>query len=505
MRFFQKIKNGLNKITHNPTFTLKEQLGFASGCFGNELGQDMIATFITLFFTDFYGIDSKAILILMAVAKIVNIIGDPVAGFLMDRPGGKNGRARPFLLFAPLPLAISSIMMFVVPSASMAVRIAWVSVFYLVYCIADTFYDMSLLTVSARMTNNPSDRKNFYTFGEFAATLGSLLPGGVIPILIHMYSTDFNAQGNVYLIAAIIFGIMGFATMIIPYFSLSEKIQIKTKQPSVPINFKAILLNKPLLLVSLAITIDSIRQVCYGALAYFYLKTLNAFWLSTVIGVISSALSYVGLILVPIIGKKLSSRNMLVGGYLFTGALYLLLFMTGYKSLFLVGAFISLAGLPNGAMRAARKMLLADSTDYMEWKAWKKYGYQVRSEGMVFAIYSMARRISMLWRDLLLPAGLALIGYVSAQVINNQTVEAVQTPETLRGIFLLVTVPGILGNIVPGLIMMLDNYTGKRKEQILAELYELRGESGEPVPILETASVDCCDIPADEDTESDSN
>lgn len=505
MRFFQKIKNGLNKITHNPTFTLKEQLGYASGCFGNELGQDMIATFITLFFTDFYGIDSKAILILMAVAKVVNIIGDPVAGFLMDRPGGRHGRARPFLLFAPLPLAISSIMMFVVPSASMAVRIAWVSVFYLVYCLADTFYDMSLLTVSARMTNNPSDRKNFYTFGEFAGTLGSLLPGGVIPILIHMYSTNFNAQGKIYLIAAIIFGIMGFVAMIIPYYSLSEKVQVSTKQPPVKINFKAILLNKPLLLVSLSLCIDSIRQVCYGALAYFYLKTLNAFWLSTVIGAISSTLSYVGLLLVPIIGKKLSSRNMLVGGYFFTGALYLLLFITGYKSLFLVAALLALSGFPNGAMRAARKILLADSTDYMEWKAWKKYGYQVRSEGMVFAVYSMSRRISTLWRDLLLPAGLSLIGYASAQVINNQTVEAVQTPETLHGIFLLVTVPGIIGNIVPGLIMMLDNYTGKRKQQILDELYEMREATGTPVPILATIASDSCGIPTDENPNSDNN
>lgn len=56
-------------------------------------------------------------------------------------------------------------------------------------------------------------------------------------------------------------------------------------------------------------------------------------------------------------------------------------------------------------------------------------------------------------------------------------VEAVQTPETLHGIFLLVAVPGIIGNLIPGIIMMFDNFTGKRKEKIMAELEVIRAEA----------------------------
>mgnify|MGYP006344306397 FL=1 len=56
-------------------------------------------------------------------------------------------------------------------------------------------------------------------------------------------------------------------------------------------------------------------------------------------------------------------------------------------------------------------------------------------------------------------------------------VEAVQTPETLHGIFLLVAVTGIIGNLIPGIIMMFDNFTGKRKEKIMAELEVIRAEA----------------------------
>ena len=96
---------------------------------------------------------------------------------------------------------------------------------------------------------------------------------------------------------------------------------------------------------------------------------------------------------------------------------------------------------------------------------------------MVFAFSTMVSRIADLWKELLVNGGLALIGYKSAEMIDGQMVEAIQTPETLHGIFLLVVVPGIIGNLIPGIIMMFDNFTGKRKEKIMAELEVIRAEA----------------------------
>ena len=113
----------------------------------------------------------------------------------------------------------------------------------------------------------------------------------------------------------------------------------------------------------------------------------------------------------------------------------------------------------------------------MEWKSYKKYGIAQRNEGMIFAFSTMVSRITALWKELLINGGLALIGYQSAQNIGGQMVEAVQTPATLHGIFLLVAIPGIIGNLIPAIIMMFDNFTGKRKEKIMAELEEIRAEA----------------------------
>lgn len=480
--FVFKFKESFSQAIHNPTFTLKEQLGFASGMFGNAMGQDMVGTFIVLFLTDYMGIKSAVVTLLVLIAKIVNIAGDPVAGAILDRPGGnvKRGKARPFLLFSPFPIAVTSILLFVVPSLSYQSRLIYVFVFYLAYCISDTFYDMSLMTVSARMTNNPKDRKNFYTVAEFASTFGSMLPGGVIPLILSLpiYKNNYIGQKNVYLVVTLFFAIVGLGMMIVPYFTLREKtLDFKPKKEKVHLNFKAILHNKPLLLLSSAMLIDSIRQICYGALTYFYFKTLNAPWVSTVTGIISASLSYVGIALVPFLGRKFSPRDLVIFGYMYTGIFYLLLLFTGYKSLILVTVIIGISGATSGLVRTSRRVLIADSTDYMEWKTWKKFGVPVRSEGMVFAISSMANRISSFGKDLLLPIGLTIIGYISATVLpDGTTVEAVQSARTLRGIFYLVTIPGIMGSFIPAFIVLFDNYTGKHRERILLELGEMRRE-----------------------------
>ncbi len=470
-----RLKEAWGKVVHNPTFTIKEQFGYSSGIMGNSMAQDVEAYALTLFLTRFMGIAASYVLILEMVAKITNIIVDPVAGVILDRKG-KHGRSRAkaFSLVMPFPLAVSSILLFVVPKIGLTARIVYVFVFYLIYCIADGFYDMSLSTISARMTTNPKDRKNFYTVAQFASTLGGMLPSGLIPVFVAIY---MEKEALIYLIFAIFFGVVGFALMIVPYFTLQEKTAAAwRKETPITLNFKALALNKPMWCLILSQIVDSVRQVCYSGLAYFYLETLGSFWMASVAGAISATLSYLGIAAVPFIGNKLSSRDIIMYGYFYTGILYIVFLLIGYKSLLVVALIVGFAGLPNGAMSSSRNILLADSTDYMEYMTWKKYGEPVRSEAMVFALRSTAARISGLWKSLLFPAGLVIIGYVSAKSFGQTTISVVQSTKTLNGIFYLITLSGIAGNIIPGIIMSFDNYTGKRKEKILEELYAMRAQ-----------------------------
>ncbi len=483
-----KLKDKYQELKNNPDVALKEQVGYVSGVFGNCMGQDSVSTYTDQFMRDYMGLKSHHLLTMKSVTTGVNIFIAPIVGVLLDNNHSTKGNARRFMMASAIPFTLSSILLFIVPSSSVTFNVIWSFLLYLLFNIADTFFDVALSTLSVRMTPNAKSRKNFYTIAQLASTLGSMLPGGMVPIIIELQGNDYAKEKWAFFTVALFFGILGMFTMLVPCFTLKERNMVlppREKEKKVKIDYKLILLNRPLLLLCLSQVIESVRQVCYSSLPFFYKHTLNRYGMKTYVEMGSSALSYGGLLSVPFVGKKRSSRDIVVWGYLHTGICYLLLLIFGYKHLWLVGILIALGGLPNAAMSAARRILLADSTDYMEWKSYRKYGVAQRNEGMVFAFSTMVSRISALWKEVLVNTGFALIGYQSAVSINGVMTEVVQTPQTLHGIFLLVAIPGIIGNLLPGIIMLFDNFTGKRKEMIMSELEEIRAATKSKIEALE--------------------
>ena len=469
----------IKKFLDNPDVALREQVGYVSGVFGNCMGQDSVGTYTDQFMYDYMGLKSSHVIAMKSTTTAVNILVAPIVGAMLDNNRSGKGNARSFMMASAIPFTIASVLLFVVPSGSLMFNLVWSFALYLVFNIADTFYDVALSTLSVRMTPNAKSRKNFYTVAQVASTLGSMFPGWLVPVIIEAMDGNYNTEKWAFFTVALLFGILGLFTMLVPCMTLKERNLVlpPKHEKKVKIDYKLILLNRPLLLLCLANCVESVRKVCYSALPFFYKQTLNKFSMKTYVEMASSALSYGGLFSVPFIGRRLSSRDIVVAGYMHTAICYILLALFGYKSLWIVGILIALGGLPNAGMSAAKRVLLADSTDYMEWKSYKKYGVAQRNEGMVFAFSTMVSRIADLWKELLVNGGLALIGYQSAQMIDGEMVEAVQTPETLHGIFLLVAIPGIIGNLIPGIIMMFDNFTGKRKEKIMIELEQIRAEA----------------------------
>ena len=170
----------------NPSFTLKEQLGYCGGIFGNCMGQDSIGTFADKFFRTFMMIKANHITLYSNIALILGFVTGAVSGYVLDTPT-KPGKKTPTKIITgitPIPFAITSLLLFIVPTADPFKNFIWMTVFHLIFNVSDAFYDASLNTLSRRMTNNANDRKNFYTVGTLASALGSMLPGWLIPMLV---------------------------------------------------------------------------------------------------------------------------------------------------------------------------------------------------------------------------------------------------------------------------------------------------------------------------------
>ena len=139
------IKAKFDNLRNNPEFTLKELIGFASGSFGNSMGQDCVSTYTDQFFYDYMGLQKEQNLSIKAITKGVNIATKPIIGMLLDN----TGSAKKFMTFSAIPLTVASVLIFFVPTGSLTFRLIWSFLLYLLFHVADAFYDIALLTMSS--------------------------------------------------------------------------------------------------------------------------------------------------------------------------------------------------------------------------------------------------------------------------------------------------------------------------------------------------------------------
>ena len=484
------IKDKINSVLHNESFTVKEQLGYAGGMFGNAMGQDCVYTYSDTFNRDFQNIDPGHLIWMGNATTVLSFLVPPFVGGLLDRPviPGKQSNTKKILKIMPLPFALTSMLLFVVPSGSPIINLVWSFVLTILFETVDTFFDMALGTLSLRMTANPSDRKNFYTVASLAAALGSMLPGWLLPIVLGRIQ-NANDQKWGYFFVALVFCVLGVSTMYAPYFTLNEKGGVTVKvneKEDIQWNrhtVMAILRNRPFMVSMVATVFETVRQVTYNMLPYLYKNTFADYGMKAIIDMISGALSYVGLLAVPFVGARVTARNLLIGSYTYSGVFYTAMSLFAVKFdlekirrlRYAIGILLGFSGMPNSGMSAARKILVADSTDYMEWETEKRYGSPIRSDGMLTAVQSITGRINALLRINIHSISMKAIGYKSGQQDETgKAIEVVQSDKTLKGIYLVTTLCGVIGNFVPGLIYFFDNFTGKRRTDIMEELKQMR-------------------------------
>ena len=484
-----KLKDMLLAFKNNPSFTMKEQLGYSGGIFGNTMGQDCVYTYSSKFNRDFQMINPVRLNLLENVSAVFSFLIPPIAGPILDKPTplGKRSTAKTILRYTPVPFALTSLLLFVVPSNSPLINLIWAFIFTILFETVDAFFDMAMSTISLRMTTNAKDRKNFYTIASFAGTLGSMLPGWLLPIVVERF-TDITQQKWAHFFVALFFCMLGVTVMHAPYYTLNEKVNVTPQEGEEKITWNrkkisAILHNKPFMIAMLASIFETIRKVSYDLLPDLYRETFDNYGMKAIIDMISGSLSYVGLFLVPIIGAKVSARTMLVGGHLYSTAFYSAIALFGSrfnltrvrKWRYLIGVLIGLSGMPNSGMDASRKIIVADSTDYMEWYSEKYLGEAIRSDGLLVAVQSIVTRLNTLIRVNIKNLSLVAIGYQSGKKdAAGNTIKVVQSSSTLKGIYFVIALCGAIGNLLPAITYSLDRFTGKRRDEILLELDEMR-------------------------------
>ena len=217
--------------------------------------------------------------------------------------------------------------------------------------------------------------------------------------------------------------------------------------------------------------------------------------MKAVVDILSGTLSYVGLGAVPFLGRKFSARTITSAGFAYTGVFYsiMAMFLVKFdlkrvrKYRYLIGVLIGLAGMPNNAISASKRVIVGDSTDYMEWYSEKHFGEPIHSEGLITAAQGISGAAFGFIKTNIYNILFDKIGYKqnTFDSATGETVEAVQSLGTLKGLYMMFTLCGVIGNFLASGTFLLDNYTGKRRDRIFSELVEMRKKREELAAIAD--------------------
>lgn len=169
-----------------------ERISYSSGGFAFNMINGIIGSFLTIYFTSAVGLNAGIIATIFAVSKVFDGISDLIMGRLVDRTKSKMGKARVWLLRMCIPFAVTTVLLFWVPT-SLPEMAQYVYVF-LMYNIVNAvcltgmlvpFYSMVTL-----VTANPYERGLLGNVQQIFQTLGNVFINSTFVTLLAKFTSS---------------------------------------------------------------------------------------------------------------------------------------------------------------------------------------------------------------------------------------------------------------------------------------------------------------------------
>lgn len=462
---------------HSKNVTNKEKwLGYLIGPCGALLLNAVLATYLNVYYTDVLKLTTiwggAFLIIFPVISKIFDAITNVVMGYIIDRTKTKQGKARPWLLFSAPLLAITGILLFIVPNGSEELQVAWVMLSYnLFYSFAYTIYNMSHNLMVPLSTRNTLQRGGLSVFNQISTIMMSgiivalIFPMAIMPIL--------GVDKTMWIIIMSVLSIVTLPLTLIEYYFTKERVTGElegTKEIKTPFltQLKIVLTDKYMIVTFIYFFIymlaSSIKNLGLVYYCNYVLGTYNDGISQMLVSVIGGIPMGIGIFIVWPLAKKIGKRNITLIGFLFYSLGSAICWMVpNNMSIVLIGQFIkNIGGLPCAYVFMA---LFADVLDHLEWKS------GIRCDGTAMSIYGIIACCLGGLATSIFNAMLSSSGYVAPEFIDGVTVAYEQT-EVVKNVitFAFVGLESITGILLAGLLIFLsvEKNIGKKQAMIRA-------------------------------------
>jgi glycoside/pentoside/hexuronide:cation symporter, GPH family len=438
--------------------TLKK-IGYAMGDMGISISYFALGFFFMFYLTDMVGLSPAAAGIAMFIGKLWDGINDPLMGIISDRTVSRFGRKRVYVLFGSFALAVSFILLWMVPmSAPLWGRFLWATVSLLLYSTAYTVVVVPYMALVPVMSDDYDERTQITSLRAILSSVAIIMGGGVALLL-----SSFTDQLLGLRLVAVGFGLFTMVSLLIAAASVKGLEEKQAGEKIVPYraaHYLKLFQERNLRLLLALKFYGAIATGCLTAsFPYYAAHVLGNKGLST-LGVASYTIfAAVSIPFWTRLTKKHDKRKLLLIANVLVAVILLWLGLVAQQVsqvLFLAGC--ALMGTVFAAYLFIPYSFVPDLVEFYEHKTGERH------ESVFFGLWITVHQLGIAVAGLVLGLGLQFMGYDGSL--------AVQTPQGILAV-------RVAFGILPGLFLILAAVTMNKYEITRTVFEQIKLELGQ--------------------------
>ncbi len=412
------------KSTQSEPLPLKQKLLFSTGDLSTSIPLAIVMFFQLYFLTDVAGLRPEYAAWAVGIGRIWDAVNDPLFGLLSDKIRTRWGRRRVFLLFGSVPLGLSFMLMWIVPTFGQLGLAIYYALAFILFDTVFTMVHVGYNALTPEVTSDYDERSSLNGYRmvfSISGTLGAIILATVLGWSIQDQQLLFGLVGL----------ILGLVAMIPPLivFSITSERPASELPDALPARqaLKETLNNRPFRLVMglylLSWTTASILAAVLVYYATYYLlvpEQANYF----VLAAQGSAILFIPVCV--LLARKLDKRRAFIIGAVTWMFVLLGLFMLQPDQISLAYLLAALSGAGIATAYVIPWSMVPDIVEYDQVRTGQ------RREGSYYAFASFFQKLATGLAIWAMGMALAWAGYLTPAAGGPPPVQPEQAIEAIR-------------------------------------------------------------------------
>lgn len=378
--------------------SFRHKLAYGIASLGEGMLGTTLAFYLLFYYTDIVKVNPFWAGFAVAIGRLWDAVTDPAMGQITDRTRSRWGRRRPYLLFGSIPLGISFLLFWMVPTGWPELyQLLFLGIASILFNTMHTVVIMPYLALGAEITLDYDERTSVMSYRQFFFYLG-WLPTAFALDFVGLFDAATVGWRTVGILWAVVLT-LGF---LITFGGNRENEEFQTRS-GLPFgrSLKETFRNRNFLILAITLFIAAWAFAFGGALWVYIVKYVLAqeammkFYLPIIV---LSTLAFIPFYnwLSARIGKKKAFTVSIIGFGFCHGSGFVLFDQAHAWTAFI---FCAIHGLGAGGFQLLSFSLVGDIADVDELKTYQ------RREGMYFGVLNFIQKCAS-------SAGIFIVGYI---------------------------------------------------------------------------------------------